>query len=405
MNRAGLLPMVSAKGIPPEDRPKKGSRKPIKDQSLSSDRNIPPDKANIPPDQTGPNLARSTNPARDFLEALNDLVGELKDPSKKDTDALKKLKAICLGNNFDFMMGFRGHKIKQYPNLSESIDQNTLTKHHTPISLIVEGLSNLPEATNATTELLRLVPNLREALGAPIYRNFSDSPAAYMTNNPSVIDWLLEQGATRESGSGEQFESGINIAKLDRKLFLLSNAEGEEAKELKSEIKDLFRKSIRNNEKLSMKIIDNAATLSDETQDPVAVLLNLDYLNDFPTDFILDLLKIAVDESFDFHAFGKDYGVQNLLYKICRNFTNPPNIKIVQFLLEQGLDPKTEITRLDPHDGFLVDLDDEGEIDDFSHTGKIGFSTKGLVQGHLKEEYLEGEPELLEKWQAIVDLF
>lgn len=404
---------------PSDDIPKGKLNKSINktgNQPPVSKTNIPPSQSNIPPEQVGPTLARTNNTAGDFLAGLDKLVEELsKLGGKYNEDTLKKLKAICLRSDFNFKMDFKGCRIKNYPNLKEHIEQESLKRFSTPISLIVETLSNLQgSATKASIELLSLIPNLQETLGAPIYRNFSDSPAAYMTNNSVVVDWLLERGAARELNDKGRllFESGINIAKLDRKLHLLTLAEENEVEELKVEIKDLFKQSIINNEKRMMKATGNTLELVDETQDAVTVLLNTDRINDLPTDFILDLLQIAVDESFDFKAFGRDYGVQNLLYKVCRSHCNPPDIEIIKFLLKQGLDPNTEITRLDPHDGLLIDSNEEGKIEDFSHTGKIVLSTKNLVQDNLvtmrklqSSGKFDDYSNDLEKFQNIADLF
>ncbi len=338
------------------------------------------------------------NGAKSFLGALNALAEALRRTSGDErpvAQALMRLSDVCAGPGFDPLMGFSEEQISDYPFLSAVFTQEGLDKEYTPMSLILEG----PTGVNArvTIDILNHLSELKDILDRPVYRNMQDSAAPYMSTNPLVVDWLLEQGANRIWQDGFVYESGINIAKLERKLFFLANAQ-RKTQVLREEVEHLFCAALSSGEKHSVKIANGQRIECDESRDVVAVLLDPFYLSDLPHDLVLSLLEIASHESFDFQAFGRDYGVHNLLYRACRDHCQPPHLKIIEFLLSVGLDPAEEIVLLDTSDGLVLEddpagvFDDDAERDDenegndgieWSFSGRIPKSAALLIEDNI----------------------
>ena len=359
-----------------------------------------------PPHRRDENSVEPVDHPIAFLEALDSLVQALNESKVSNLEsAVYKITTLCKHPQFDFRMAFKGCKISRFPNLKEEMDQTFLKENATPISLLLEVLKDFPRASSITIDLLSLIPNPSDALARPAYRKMEDSEPPSLTNNLEVIDWLLENGANRSSYCGKTFHSSLNISKLFYRLinFNESNAE---ATEPRRKVCSFFTAAIQNQELLSVRILKQKLTPDETTEDAVAVLLNPHYLNDLPTEMVLELLEIAQRASFDFKAFGRDYGVHNLLYRTCRSPSSPPDQRIVQFLINAGLSPYDTITRFGLTDGLSVD--DSGE--DFEYSSPMPLTTVALVQENIAftksaiERGFEHDIELVEKLNRLLRL-
>jgi hypothetical protein len=373
----------------------------------------------LPPAKGSKSGASVLNSSKSFLEALNSLAEALDGgDDTKAAHALLRLKGIVAGQDFHPLMAFHNERISDYPFLAEFVDQAYLEDVYTPMSLMLEGPTG--KNPDVTIELLREIGGLEQILETPMYRDLEDSEAAYLSGSPMVVDWLLDNGANRTACGGKRYESGVNIVKLDRKLWFLSEP-GADTPELRKDIETRFRAALLANEKQSVEIINEQRVECDETRDVVAVLLDSLRLSDIPHEFVLSLLEIAASQSFDFQAFGRSYGVQNLLYLVCHDTSRPPHVEIVQFLLGVGLSPEAEISGLDISDGLMVEMgpdeipegeaywddgDNENEGFNFSYSGGIPKSAARLVAEQI--EIASKDPEMgeeLAKWHAIESHF
>lgn len=286
---------------------------------------------------TTPNLAIPLDQGSQFLSVLNEVIGQLRAKKPVDPQTLGTLVGICKDPKFDLKMNLGGRD--------------------TPLSLILDKLAiHTNNSDNCVIELLKAVlkaiPNLHILLADPIH-NGNTSPTEYAIDivHPNLIrlrNWLLENGANNRKVNNELYSSDINIAKLRCLLhvFAYPSAPNYKVKEpeLKSNFKALFIQSLVNQERYNFKIERDDKKFLDSTDDAVSLLFSS--VHRLTNDFILELLQIAKAQGYDFKAYGRDYGVGNLLYHCLRDVYHPPSIKTIRFLLEQGLKPKSTVSRI-----------------------------------------------------------
>ena len=358
--------------------------------------------AMVPPVSIGSNLAGKNNPAGRFLLLLDRLIGELNSSGGvlKNRVTLDELKQVCLDPNFKFKMNLAHCNSNKYPNLGEI--EPRYFKVYTPLSLILEYLSNRDGGTQPTIELLELISNPTEILPEYVYlgTEYPGHPVE-VTDNKEVQDWLIENGATTVRTLEGLFSSDINITKLYHRLRELAYTSDEESSSLKEEIQKLFTASLKNNERYFFTVHeDNVSSNIDYTDDAVSLLLGQD-LSRLPVEFVLGLIDIAANENYNFSAYGKDYGAGNLLYKVCEDETEAPDLRIVESLVNNGLNPNSEISRFRSWAGIVLTSNDLN-IKELSLSESAFPKTPiELVEHHLASGQSHDE----RSWQNILNLF
>ena len=143
---------------------------------------------------------------------------------------------------------------------------------------------------------------------------------------------------------------------------------------------------------------DSVSSNVDYTEDAVSMLLGED-LPSLPVDFVLSLIDMAKNEGYDFSAYGRDYGAGNLLYRICEDAMEIPDLRIIKCLIKNGLNPNSEITRFRSWDGIVFTSNDLAMTELPSGENSFPKTAIELVKHHLAEG--QGNENA---WQNILDL-
>lgn len=372
------------------------SQEPIDDSSNRS----------MPPADIGNQMAAVQNPRDRFLFNLDKLIEQLKtNDGVYDPGTLGNLISTCRNANFDFKMDLSECDPALYKNLwYEGQVSRRSYKTDTPVSLIIEDLAIKKKGELIALQLLKLIKDPEQVL-VNVYNNmdFQVYAGDIVLENRLIElkDWILENGTcTRQGTDGKFYSTDSDIEKMRSRIDLYRDTIKHELRnKLKSEIKVLFKNSLLKLNRDGF-INDNGNISFGWSGDAVTLILETQCDKFLPEDFILEFLQEAKDQGYDFKAFGRDYGIGNLLYQSCINRDSPPSLEVVKFLVKEGIKPKVDLERVPPLPDLAMFLGVEESAPEFLRSSPVA-----LIRSYLISDRTFYSKKARDQWEKILEYF